>query len=431
MSALTALGGSGRASLLSAARDDNPDKDGTGTRDFASMMDSDTPAPPPTRPQTERKPQDKAASRDDRPDQPAAPARQPDPARTGRSRGASTTQDQASETSETSAGKPGAKAVAQEDRDDDDAWPPVGLAGIGMAVVPVLNTAMPGAAGGSLTAAGLAGNAAGAAAAGVAVLPGLQLGAPGAATTQAGPGVLLAQAASSAGTSSGTAANGAAASAALLARGAASSGTSISGAETTATSPLAPLAALGGTAENGTDDVAIGAGTDPAPINLQALPAAMPTSRVIDSATPFSGSPTPTPDLRSDQFDDALGARMSWLADQKIGHAHIKISPAELGPVEVRLHLNGDQVNASFLSAQAEVRHALENSLPRLREMLGQHGFQLGQADVGQQQQQASQGQSFAAGDSASPDAADELLQGTAGIPAAVARRRGLLDAYA
>lgn len=146
---------------------------------------------------------------------------------------------------------------------------------------------------------------------------------------------------------------------------------------------------------------------------------------------PFNGSPTPTPNLHGDNFDDALGARMNWLADQKIGHAHIKLNPADLGPVEVRLHLDGDKVNASFTSAHAEVRQALEHSLPRLRDMLGQHGFQLAHADVGSQQHQGNQnGNSSSAGSPALDGiAADEAS--TAGIPSAVLRARGMLDAYA
>ncbi|MBC3973081.1 flagellar hook-length control protein FliK, partial [Xanthomonas translucens] len=172
-------------------------------------------------------------------------------------------------------------------------------------------------------------------------------------------------------------------------------------------------------------------GTDP--INLLATAGIHAPARSADPAAPFTGSPTPTPNLHGDHFDDELGARMSWLADQKIGHAHIKLSPADLGPVEVRLHLNGDQVNASFSSAQPEVRQALENSLPRLREMLGQHGFQLGQADVGQQQQQASQNARQGGGSNggnAGGGTGDELL-GSVGIPSVVLRQRGLLDAYA
>ncbi|PTT60307.1 flagellar hook-length control protein FliK, partial [Stenotrophomonas sp. HMWF003] len=99
----------------------------------------------------------------------------------------------------------------------------------------------------------------------------------------------------------------------------------------------------------------------------------------------FTGSPTATPDVGADDFGDAMSARIGWLADQKIGHAVIRVTPHDLGQIEVRLQIDGDKVHASFSSAHAEVRHALEASLPRLRDMLGEQGFQLGNADVGQQ----------------------------------------------
>ena len=89
--------------------------------------------------------------------------------------------------------------------------------------------------------------------------------------------------------------------------------------------------------------------------------------------------------LGDDGFDQAIGARLGWLADQKIGHAHIRLSPDDMGPVDVRLQLNGDKVHASFSSPHVDVRQALESSLPRLRELLGEQGFQLAHADVGHQ----------------------------------------------
>ncbi len=96
--------------------------------------------------------------------------------------------------------------------------------------------------------------------------------------------------------------------------------------------------------------------------------------------------------------------------------------------------MTGDQVNASFSSAQADVRQALENSLPRLRDMLGQHGFQLGQADVGQQQPQQQQANTQGTPQGGSSLGGSELgddLSGSVGIPSVVLRQRGLLDAYA
>lgn len=140
-------------------------------------------------------------------------------------------------------------------------------------------------------------------------------------------------------------------------------------------------------------------------------------------------APTPTPDLNAGDFDEAIGARIGWLAEQKIGHAHIRINPENMGQIDVKLQLDGDRVHASFNSAHADVRHALENSLPRLREMLGEQGLQLSHADVGQQStpQQGDKGETgggLAAG--SQQDGAD--------LPAANShnlRMRGLLDAYA
>ena len=146
-------------------------------------------------------------------------------------------------------------------------------------------------------------------------------------------------------------------------------------------------------------------------------------------AAPFTGAPTAIPDLDSDDFGNAIGVRLGWLADQKIGHAHIHINPENLGPVEVRLQLDGDRVHASFSSAHADVRQALEGSLPRLREMLGQQGLQLGQADVGRQQQENPGGQASAV--RADADGLDGIDTAVTTLSPVALRLRGLLDAYA
>jgi len=136
-----------------------------------------------------------------------------------------------------------------------------------------------------------------------------------------------------------------------------------------------------------------------------------------------------TPDLHGDRFGDTLGTQMTWMAEQKIGHAHIRVSPGDLGAIEVSLRLEGDRVHADFSSAQPEVRQALQDSLPRLREMLGQQGFQLAQADVGHRQQP----QSSPAQTNTSRGGGDGTTSTTDTAPrgAPVRIARGLLDAYA
>lgn len=154
-------------------------------------------------------------------------------------------------------------------------------------------------------------------------------------------------------------------------------------------------------------------------------------ARLQDTPAVFSASPTPTPDLNGDGFDDAVGTRLTWLAEQKIGHAHIKITPNDLGPVEVRLQMDGDKVHASFTASHVETRQALEQSLPRLRDMLGEHGFQLAHADVGAQQQgQRGDGSAMSHGFDGAGDGAGEDTASVV-VPASVLKARGLLDAYA
>ncbi|WNH51927.1 flagellar hook-length control protein FliK [Stenotrophomonas oahuensis] len=150
------------------------------------------------------------------------------------------------------------------------------------------------------------------------------------------------------------------------------------------------------------------------------------------ASTPFAGSPTATPHVGGESFDEDISARIGWLADQKIGHATIKVTPHDLGLIEVRLQMDGDKVHASFSSAHADVRHALESTLPRLREMLNDQGFQLGNADVGHQQT-AQDGKSGGGGSERSGiGGGDEpAMVDTTISSAQLMRQRGLVDAYA
>jgi flagellar hook-length control protein FliK len=170
---------------------------------------------------------------------------------------------------------------------------------------------------------------------------------------------------------------------------------------------------------------------------LFGLPGTSPIGPTQDrtlASNAVSATPLAMPARPDDGFDDGLGTRIAWMAEQKLGHAEIRLNPEHAGPIEVRIQLDGSQVSASFNSANAEVRQALEASLPRLREMLGQQGMQLGNTDIGQRQaqQQSSQGQTTPRGpaDHATDNAG---TSGTA-LPSSapvIVRSRGLLDEYA
>jgi len=163
-----------------------------------------------------------------------------------------------------------------------------------------------------------------------------------------------------------------------------------------------------------------------APVNAPAgpAPAAPPAALPV--------APGPAAHVYQDGFADEVGTQVQWLADRRIGHALIRVTPQDLGSVEVRLQLDGDRVSADFTSAHAEVRQALEQGLPRLRELLGQHGLQLAHAGVGQQSPQGGRDGGDAAASSADRAAAADDRAGTAAAaPLPRRMRAGLLDAYA
>ncbi|OZI74688.1 flagellar hook-length control protein FliK [Bordetella genomosp. 12] len=73
--------------------------------------------------------------------------------------------------------------------------------------------------------------------------------------------------------------------------------------------------------------------------------------------------------------------------------AELRLDPPDLGPLRVTLSLNDGVASASFVSAHAAVRHAVETALPQLQQALSQAGISLGQTHVGEQGQQAMSGQ--------------------------------------
>lgn len=78
-----------------------------------------------------------------------------------------------------------------------------------------------------------------------------------------------------------------------------------------------------------------------------------------------------------------IGQQLIWMAQGDRTHAEITLTPAHLGRIEVSLSMQGDQATASFVAASPAAREALEQSLPRLREMFAEAGISLGQTQVG------------------------------------------------
>lgn len=133
-------------------------------------------------------------------------------------------------------------------------------------------------------------------------------------------------------------------------------------------------------------------------------------------------------------FADALSQQVVWMVDKDAQVAELRINPPELGPVEVRLTVNGDQASAQFVSTHSEVREAIETSIARLRESFAEAGIQLGQASVSAEsfREQAQQGQGDARSSAPTGYGTTARTAETTSAPAAAIHvRRGLVDTFA
>mgnify|MGYP000403919425 CR=1 FL=1 len=89
--------------------------------------------------------------------------------------------------------------------------------------------------------------------------------------------------------------------------------------------------------------------------------------------------------MGSAPWRNALSERIMVMTAQNNQVAEIQLDPPELGSLKVRLQVGQDQVSVSFVSPHASVRDAVEQSMPRLREMMEQQGLNLGESSVNDQ----------------------------------------------
>ncbi len=151
------------------------------------------------------------------------------------------------------------------------------------------------------------------------------------------------------------------------------------------------------------------------------------------------GAPTNPADLDlplgAKGWDKALGERVLWMVGRSVQGAALRITPPNLGPIDIQLSLQQDQASVNFNVQHAAVREVLEASLPRLREMFQENNMQLVNVDVTHRD---TRDQKSAAGDYQGGQEADAPFSGEpdeAAVPSESGvqtyRSQGLLDDYA
>ncbi|ENQ1532399.1 flagellar hook-length control protein FliK [Vibrio parahaemolyticus] len=110
--------------------------------------------------------------------------------------------------------------------------------------------------------------------------------------------------------------------------------------------------------------------------------------------------------LTKELANEQVAEKVQMMMSKNLKNLDIRLDPPELGRMQIRMTMNNDLANVHFTVTNPQARDIIEQTLPRLREMLAQQGMQL--ADSSVQQQSSGQQQSGYA-------AAEQNGQGTSG----------------
>lgn len=108
----------------------------------------------------------------------------------------------------------------------------------------------------------------------------------------------------------------------------------------------------------------------------------LPVQRPADHGT---YSPAITKPLTHPGWGKDLGEQIIWMNNKEMSTAEIRLNPANLGPLSVRIDVNQDsQTTIMFTAQHLEAKEAIEASVPKLREMLGTQQLNLVNVNISQ-----------------------------------------------
>lgn len=137
--------------------------------------------------------------------------------------------------------------------------------------------------------------------------------------------------------------------------------------------------------------------------------------------------------VTSRAWGDEFNQKVTWLATQHEQSAELHLNPPHLGPLDVVIKVSGDQATALFTSQHAAVRDAVEQALPKLREMMADNGIMLGNAMVSDQspKEQQKWSGSFAGRDGRAAETASAGILQAGGIGTSARIHQGMVDTFA
>ena len=132
-------------------------------------------------------------------------------------------------------------------------------------------------------------------------------------------------------------------------------------------------------------------------------------------------------------WNEAVSQKIVWMVGATEQTAKLTLNPPELGPLEVIIHVNNEKADATFISENPEVRKALEDGVSTLRQLMGQAGVELGQANVstGKQQQEFQQSNQAQLARQQMDNTAEQAEDHLNDRPMVVRESNGLVDIFA
>jgi flagellar hook-length control protein FliK len=129
----------------------------------------------------------------------------------------------------------------------------------------------------------------------------------------------------------------------------------------------------------------------------------------------------------SSAWDDELGTQLTWMTQKGLETGSLRVSPEHLGPVEVNISVQNGDASVWFGATHPDTRAALEQALPRLREMFASQGMNLTDSGVSRESPR-NQGRPAA---SQSVSGVSAVGSSEVSTSAAVRMSLGLVDTYA
>ncbi|GEM_PF-2796703 len=80
-----------------------------------------------------------------------------------------------------------------------------------------------------------------------------------------------------------------------------------------------------------------------------------------------------------------LNDSVRYMINSRMQSAEIRIDPPELGSMQIKVSMNGDQASVSIVVQNQQAKDVLDQSVPKLKELLEQQGIQLGESSVSEQ----------------------------------------------